>query len=453
MNLRNERGNVLVTVAIAIFVIIAFASIAIDVGIMQSEHARMQRACDAAALAGAKKLPFENVAKTNALYLAERNGYEDGVDNVNISCIRNPDGNHSSHYQVVIEKDVQLYFAGIPFNADFAHIVTSATASYVSPLPMYISGSLDEYGVNGIQNLSCFGPYGRFSYGDAYSTMYLNDGSDNPYYNDSGYNFLVEIGSDYFAKNGTNDIVFQIFDPDTWNEGNAQNSGPGRVDEIRSGTNNPGSNYTTTRFQLFSPDSTPGDFGDDNLIAEAEWGPSDNWSDMQWVTPGGWEFNLAEHGYGKYRINVETIGGSSENGFNLRAGSPDAVYGDNWDPNNGTEITAVGTLPINFNQDGIVNVDLGYIPAEAGGSTIYVNKFDTDVGAKSITYYDDYGNSWPGELAGNGTFRIDDIQIPQGYGGGRLYAEYEAGRQDTSSWQLYFDGQLSDVPGELRLVD
>jgi hypothetical protein len=449
---KNERGNILVLTAALMVVVIGIAALALDVSIAQNTYTRMQTAADAAALAGAKQLPYEIDARAAALNLCRINGYVDGENGVVITCTRNPDGAHPGWYQVEIAKPITMYFGGV-FHESGSMIRVHATAAFVSPLPMYISGSLGEYGVNGIQNLSCFGPYGRFSYGDAYSTYYLNNGDDNPYYQPEGYNFLVDIGSDYFSKNGTNQIEFQVFDPDTWNVGNAKNSGPGKVDEIRSGTNNPGSDYTTTRFQLYAPDSTPSTFDDDMLIAEAEWGPGDNWSDMQWVTPEGWAFSLSEYGYGKYRINIQTIGGSSENGFNLRAGAPDSLNEDNWDPNNGTEITAVGTLPINFSQDGQVDVDLGYIPPEAAGYNVYINKFDTDVGAKSITYYDDYGNSWPGELAGNGTFKVDVIEIPQGYGGGRLYAQYRAGRQDTSSWQLYFDGQLEDLPGELRLVD
>lgn len=49
--------------------------------------------------------------------------------------------------------------------------------------------------------------------------------------------------------------------------------------------------------------------------------------------------------------------------------------------------------------------------------------------------------------------KLDTIQIPEGYGGGHIYAEYVAGSQDTSSWELYFDGWWDEGPGELKLVD
>jgi len=453
-----ERGSMLVWVVVLIVVMIGMSSLVVDVGFIQRERARMQRACDAAALAGARQLPYEDAALMMARDLAYKNGYTHGDDDTEVTGTRNPDGLHSGWYQVTITRQVDYFLAPI-MGYNNGVISVSATASYTSPLPLYISGSANEYGTTGIMNLSCFGPYAPYTYGDCHSVKWYNDGTENPHYKENGYDFMLEIDSNYYALNGTNQVCVQIFDPDTWNVGDATDAGNGKVDEIRSapggGHPQPSSRYNTTTFKLFAPDSTPADFTDDYLIAEATWEPGDNWSDMQWITPGGWEFSLADYGYGKYRINAQTTDGSSENGFNLRAGPPDACTGDedDWYPENGTEITALGNLPINFSDTGTVMVDLGYIPPEASGFDVYVNKFDTDVGAKSVMYYDEYGNSWPGELSGNGTFKIDTLTIPEGYGGGHLYAEYEAGRQDTSVWQLYFDGRLDDGPAELRLVD
>jgi hypothetical protein len=456
--LRGERGSALAWMAMLTVVSIGMASLVIDVGFIQREQAEIQRACDAAALAGAKQLPYEGMALIRARDLAGDNGYIDGADGVTVAGTRNPDGTHPGYYQVTITTPISYFFAPI-LGYNGGVISRHATACYTSPLPMYISGSSGQYGINGIENLSCFGPYGYYSYGDAYSTRWLNNGNPNPYYNADGYNFTVEVKDDYFAKNGTNNICFQIFDPETWNIGNANDAGAGKIDEIRPAPGNPhpqpSSQYTTTRYQLYAPDGTPANLDDDVLIAEATWSPGMNTNDMKWITPSGWSFSLATYGQGKYRINVKTTNGSSENGFNLRAGRPSACTNNpaDWFPDNGTEITAMGTLPINFNVSGTVNVDLGYIPPEAAGYNVFINKFDTDVGAQSITYYDDYGHTWPGVLATDGQFRIDTIAIPSGYGGGRLHARYVAGAQDTSSWQLYFDGRLNNGPGDLRLVD
>jgi len=453
-----EGGSVLAWTVILVIAFAGMASLVVDVGFIQRERARLQRACDAAALAGARQLPADDMALLEARDLAALNGYTNDQNGVTVTAKRNPDGSHPGWYQITISTPIQYFLAPI---MGYTHGVLTmhATASFTSPLPMCISGSSGEYGTTGIMNLSCFGPYGRYTYGDCYSTRWLDNGQPNPYYDDHGYNFMVEVKSDYFAKNGTNNIVFQVFDPDCYNVGNALDAGAGKVDEIRPAPGwphpQPSSQYDTTKFQLYAPDDTPADLTDDVLIAEATWNPADRTSDMKWVTPGGWALNLATYGYGKYRINAQTLDGSSENGFNLRAGSPTACSGTPgaWFPNNGTEVTALGNLPINFNTGGVVNIDLGYIPPEAAGYNVYINKFDTDVGALGVTYRDEYGHTWPGTLAGNGTFKLDTITIPQGYHGGKLYGQYSAGSQDTSSWQLYFDGQLQSGPSELKLVD
>ncbi len=451
----NERGAVVVWVGVLMVTLFGVSAIVIDIGRVEALRAQMQRACDAAALAGAKQLPDETVCRTFALDLAAANGFVDGEEGVEIACVRNPDGIHTGWYQVQISKPINYFFAPVLGYTDGV-LHMSATATYTSLLPLYIASNPGQYGTNGIMNLSLFGPYAPFTYGDAYSTKWLNNGDENPNYTDHGYDFIVDIKDDYVTKNGSSIVKFEIFDPDTWNIGDASDAGPGKVDEIRFAPGwphpQPSSKYTTTKYQLYAPSDTPNDYDDDILIAEATFEPGDNWSDMKWVTLDGWTVDLATYGIGNYRINIKSLNGSSENGFNLRAGPP-REEGEEFNPYNSTEITASGRLPINFNMSGSVDIDLGYIPPDAAGYTVFINKFDTDVGAKSIIYYDSYGNSWPGQLSGDGTFKLDEIVIPDGYSGGHLYAQYQAGSQDTSSWEMYFDGKWEDGPSDLKLVD
>ncbi|MCD6217685.1 hypothetical protein J7L05_07470 [bacterium] len=453
---RDEDGSTLVWTCVLTMVLLGFTSLVVDVGFINHQVAEMQKTADAAALAGAKQLPDESMAGAFALDLSEKNGYQDGVEGVQVNCVRNPDGCHSGWFQVQLSKPINYFFAPL-LGYDDGVINVHATASYVSPLPLDINGG-GNYGFNGIQNLSVFGPYAPYTYGDCFSTQWLNNGDDNPEYNDEGYNFKLMVPGNYAAINGTNEMWVEVFDPETWNIGNAANAGDGRVDEIRSapggGHPQPDSRYTTTTFQLFAPDDTPADLDDDVMIAEATYGPGDDptLTDMQWVKGSDWEINLAAWGTGDYRINVKTIDGSSENGFNLRAGPPREEE-DEFDSSNGTSITATGNLPMNFNTSGTVDINLGEIPPEAAGFDVYVDKFDTDVGAKTVSYYDDLGNSWPGQLSGNGTWKLDVLTMPDGYPGSTLYAQYQAGSQDTSVWQMYFDGFLPGAPAILRLVD
>lgn len=451
---RHRRGNTLVFTALCGISVMGFSTLVVDAGFLYGEKARMQRAADAAALAGARQLPQETIAESEAFRLAEENTYEDGVGGVVVDGTRNPDGLHPGWYEVEITRPVNLFFAPI-LGVENSTVRATATASFTSPLPLNINGG-GIYGTNGIQNLSVFGPYAQYSYGDAFSPQWLDNGAENPLHNPNGYDFQLKIPANYATINGTNTVKVEIFDPECWNVGNANDAGSGKIDEIRNapggGHPQPSNTKTKTRYQLFAPSDTPNDPTDDILIAEAIYGPpTTTATDMKWVTPTGFEFNLASYGAGNYRINVKAIDGSSENGFNLRAGPPLAT-GGTFNPNNGTMVNAMGNLPINFNVSGTVNIELGDIPAEAAGSNIYVDKFDTDVGAKNVTYYDNKGNTWPGRLSGNGTWKMDVLTMPQGYTGGKLYAQYQAGAQDTSVWQMYWDGGIPGGPSILRLV-
>ena len=455
MAIWGESGSTLAFTAVFAVALFGMSALVLDVGRINHNKADMQNACDAAALAGADKLPDEEAALANAIDLCERNGYVQDENGVNISCLRNPDGAHPGWYQVEITKPINYFFAPVlGFNDGVIRI--NAAAQITSALPININGG-GQYGINGIQNLSVFGPYAYYSYGDPRSTKYLDNGQANPYYNKNGYNFTLDVPGNYSSINGTSQMMVEIFDPETYNVGNATDAGAGKCDEIRDAPGSPHlqpvSKYTTTQFQLYAPDSTPGDYGDDVLIATKTYGPNDkSATDQQWISPSGFTVNLSTWGTGTFRINVKTTDGSSENGFNLRAGPPRAT-GVEFNSNNGTKVDAIGSLPINFNVSGTVNIELGEIPADAGGCRVYVNKFDTDVGAKSVTYYDDLGHSWPGYLTNNGTWKLDTLTIPEGYPGSKLHASYAAGSQDTSEWEMYFDGYMPGAPAELKLVN
>ncbi len=74
-----EEGQSLIIVAVAIMTLMAFVGLAIDLGIVYVERIRVQRAVDAAALAGAPELPLEPAAHLSALQYLEDNGYGCGV--------------------------------------------------------------------------------------------------------------------------------------------------------------------------------------------------------------------------------------------------------------------------------------------------------------------------------------------------------------------------------------
>lgn len=454
-----KRGISIIYAALTMVIFLGLMGLVVDVGYLYRQRADAQRAADAAALAGALRLPDNNAALASAQYYAALNGYNVNVSGVTVTGLVNPDGTHPNWYRVRVRRPERLFFGSV-FRLYTTQIGATAVAEYLSQVPINITGG-GAYGANGPVNLSVFGPYAYYSYGDAYSPRWLNDGSANPLYNDKGYDFAITVPSNYSTTNGTSQVMVEVFDPDCYNSatggGNVNNAnGTTRVDEIRSAPPlphpQPSTNYTTTVYSLYWTNNTPNDTTDDVLIATSSYGNTSS-TDMQWVTPSGFNFNSATYGTGTYRLNVKPTDGASENGFNLRAGPPRAS-GVAFNASNGTSITATGRLPMNFNTSGTVTVTLGYVPAAAAGGAMYIDKFDTDVGAVSITYRCDTlsGQSWPGVLSGNGLWAKDTIQIPDTYTGGTWTATYQAGVQDTSVWSMSYSRIAAGTPGKVRLV-
>jgi hypothetical protein len=149
---------------------------------------------------------------------------------------------------------------------------------------------------------------------------------------------------------------------------------------------------------------------------------------------------------------VTTTDGSSENGFDLRAGPPRAD-GVPFNPANGTSFLANGHIPINFNKDnGTTTIRLGYVPPEAANGELLIRKFDTDVGGQSVVYKCEGWNSFNGELAGNGQWVTDTIPLPSDYPGGMWTATYVANTQDTSAWEMAYSGPAPAGRRKVSLV-
>lgn len=70
---QSDRGAITIIVVAAMLVLLACASLAIDVGLIWVARIEMQNAADAAALAGAAELPDEAVARTVAVRFADLN--------------------------------------------------------------------------------------------------------------------------------------------------------------------------------------------------------------------------------------------------------------------------------------------------------------------------------------------------------------------------------------------
>jgi Flp pilus assembly protein TadG len=452
-----RRGSVIVYVALGIVVFIGTASLSVDMGNLYNRKAKSQTAADAAALAGAYQLSQfrDNQADKAAREAADANGYKtDPARGITVTTTY-PVPGQPKQYRVRVARREPMFFARI-FGLPTRNVASTATAEYDTLAPLSITGG-GVYGQpDGPTNLSVFGPMARYDFGDFRSTKFLLNGQPNPDYTGRGYNFTVNVPSSY------TDTVLEIYDPDCYNAGGQRFVQAGvRVDELRkeytedqSGAIVP-SDITTTKYTLYWDPKGNGDPSQLKKIGEKSFG-DDSTTDMKWNSV--FNFNRADYVGGNFLLNVTSTSGASENAFNLRAGPP-LPAGANFDPNNGTSITADGFVPMNFNGDGAANIEIGNVPVEAAGHQLSIRKFDTDVGSKVVNYtYLPTGSTtpskdFPGILSNNGEFYTDTYGLPLSYPGGTWTAHYTAGANDTSVWEMSYTGGGPGKPGGIRLVE
>jgi len=109
---RDDRGQTLVVVALLLTMLLGFVGLAVDVAWYELNLIRMQRAADAAALAGVVYLPGNPTAANNAaLAEATQNGYTNGA--AGVSVVSQPDPINNKMLGVTIQATVQTYFARI----------------------------------------------------------------------------------------------------------------------------------------------------------------------------------------------------------------------------------------------------------------------------------------------------------------------------------------------------
>ena len=129
-----QRGQALVMFVAGIVFVIGLMALVVDVTWAWMNMLRVQRAADAAALAGAVKLPdYPSQARTLAYAEATKNGYTSGINGATVTAAQNP------------TRDIQLDTSvTAPVRTFFLHLVgintitvsRRAAAEYVLPVPM-----------------------------------------------------------------------------------------------------------------------------------------------------------------------------------------------------------------------------------------------------------------------------------------------------------------------------
>src|SRR5256886_4968872 len=278
---REQRGQVLVIVALMLIPLLGFTGLVSDVAWYEVNLMRIQRAADAAALAGVVYLPG-NVAgaQTAAEQEAAKNGYTNGDGGVTVTAT--PEALNNRILGVTVSSPIRSWFARLLGITQFSGR-RNARAEFVLPVPM--GSPEDYYGINvvcrntdtspncpqvvsaaGAGNLAPLGFFGGVEArgterqnGDAYSTYYNNRPTLNTGFDANGYQYIVEFGA------GTVGGSVWLYDPMFCATGAGTTSGR----RLGAGDNwfSNGSTGITTVYNLLDMRGTPYTLSDDTLLA------------------------------------------------------------------------------------------------------------------------------------------------------------------------------------------
>ena len=317
---RPSRGQVVVIFAGAMIAFMALLSLVVDVSWYWANSLRIQRAADAAALAGVIWLPGNaGQATTVALAEATKNGYTNGVAGTTISAIQDPD--NPRRLLVTIGSPVSTFFARVVGIASFpAH--RDAKADFVLPVPMgsplnyYGIGCMDTNVVGGrtepvcITGSSSNGPSGVANAttgstvtggtapsqlnsqgywavaftkggdsrnGDAYLPAEVsNPDGANPEYDPAGYGYTVEVPAGGGGR-------LYLFDPGFCGMPVLGSGRAGTGDEWTNNMNGTNPAPVSTYFNLYDDSNTPYKLTDDVLV----WGSGTTFENESQVDESG----------------------------------------------------------------------------------------------------------------------------------------------------------------------
>lgn len=199
-----EGGFILVMLGLMIIPLMVFAALAVDVASYYSRTTQLQKAADAAALAAVPWMPNTGRADQVAIATMARNGFVDGVDDIEITYLPGSAGPNS--YRVVAKDTKAQSFFKNAFTGHDVQLDRGATATVDPPLQL---GSPLNY----------FGGEKRDYPGNAASSTTRNPGTGEPPSNRTCYEYVGRSsGRDYgyrWNSNGSRDYIW--FNSGWWN--------------------------------------------------------------------------------------------------------------------------------------------------------------------------------------------------------------------------------------------
>jgi Putative Flp pilus-assembly TadE/G-like len=177
---RSERGYIMTMMVIMLPVLLSFMALAVDATYYWFRGVQIQRAVDAAALAGVTRMPKYNEAVNAGNEIAKRNGFVDGEDDMVVTPSRIPK-NNKRFKMTITDNSVGMFFGRVLSNG--WSITRTSTAEYISNIPLGSkenaigTGYLSDSGPD-LQNfwLAVSGPCAPKEWGDQFLSRWDGNG-------------------------------------------------------------------------------------------------------------------------------------------------------------------------------------------------------------------------------------------------------------------------------------
>lgn len=444
-----ETGQTIVLIVFLIIGLLAFTGLAVDAGFLFARSSQFSAAVDAAALAAVVEMDPTSTSlvepDARAMQFLAANGWPTATLTFSSTSSLNPQG--YPQYSLTVTWPVETFFMGI-VGFDLIDVTQAATAVYVAQAELYLPTYFEDGQLRKAAQF-IMGPDSCTTQGDPISSEHATSSSapntDPLHFSEDDYLYRIMVPVETYTA--TNMLRVELFDPDSANnyatgsivrysnyysgtvgygeEADARNCatqsitgggwGQACVFRVEDTTTLERFNQNPLWFvrvdENFASDcSAVTDNFSGNMVMEYElyyldedgdevqiaaYTANDPATDLKWVTPSGFEFDISpipvvdEARY--IYLRVKTTAGSSKNVWDLWAGPPStaAALGENVNDRNlrlanypasyptyGVQIYALGRMPLQHFTTENVTIPLVPVPSTLSGGTVYASVFD-----------------------------------------------------------------------------
>lgn len=435
-NRAGERGYVMATTALMLIPMLIFAAFAVDVGSWYVEGQKIQRAADAAALAGVVWVPDTAAARAAAIEIAAVNGYEDqpgdfddpdaDLPQVKVSIVG------SRQLRVDIRAEGDLYFGAVIEGFQEPQIHRHASSEYILPVEFGSPTNRIGYGPDTNAWTGMMGYCQPAHYGDIRAAFYQHQGGCtgsrsypepagsakpsfitnastaadlNVNHDPEGYFFVVDIPP---GRTGTG-VDVRIYDGGLCGQNPSTPKKPG-----------PDNNGTHLEYILHDATDTPLD--DSDTVEVARWSPADGGVQgcWDWIVPPGFDIPVGVSGrYYLQIVNDEDEWGGFGGGVNYFAleardtGDDGPATCLTYDTPTCVGFYALNRLPIRVQPDGdVANFFLANIEPVHEGKILEVEMWDLGEKMENVQFLDPSGVPQPFTWVTDDTRNIANIGAP-----------------------------------------